>query len=61
MDSKDIEQLTALLQVHTLALCALFATHPQPHQLREAFETMTNEIPQTSQVLQVLTKAIPDR
>jgi hypothetical protein len=35
------DEITAVLQAHTLALSAIFASHPEPQRLRETFETMT--------------------
>lgn len=65
MDSNDVEQLTALLQAHTIALCALLATHPAPQRLRPTFELFAGEAlnphPTYAQTLSTLRKAIPDR
>jgi hypothetical protein len=57
------DEITAVLQAHTLALSALFATHPEPHRLREAFETMTRAAHSSDPLYQLaidtLRKAIP--
>jgi len=63
MDSVDAEQLTALLQAHTIALTALLATHPQPDLLRSAFETMAIAAPHQNVMflatVETLRRAIP--
>lgn len=65
MDSKDVEQLTALLQAHLVALSALLATHPQPDQLRPAFEELvaraTHPHPAYQLSIATLRKAIGTR
>ena len=65
MDSKDVEQLTALLQAHLVALSALFATHPQPHQLRPAFDELVTRSPNPHPAYQLsiatLSKALGTR
>lgn len=59
------DEITAVLQAHTLALSALFATHPQPQLLRQAFETMTSAAPNIDPLYQLaidtLRKALPAR
>jgi hypothetical protein len=39
------DEITAVLQAHTLALSALFATHPEPQLLRQTFESMIAAAP----------------
>jgi hypothetical protein len=64
MDSKDVEQLTALLQAHLVALCAMLATHPAPEKLLPAFEELatkaTHPHPAYQLSLATLRKAIPE-
>jgi predicted DNA-binding transcriptional regulator YafY len=63
MERSDVEQLTALLQAHLVALTALLATHPDPAALRPAFETIAasskNPHPEFQLSLAMLRKAIP--
>lgn len=64
MDQKDVEQLTALLQAHLVALCSLLATHPAPDQLRERFEELAAKAPHPHPAyplsIATLRKAIPE-
>lgn len=64
MEQNDVEQLTALLQAHLVALCALLATHPAPDQLRPAFEALsakaTHPHPAYQLSIATLRKAIPE-
>lgn len=58
------EEVTAVLQAHTLALSALIATHPDPAQFRRAIDTMARAIPtphqQFLETLKSLRRAIPE-
>lgn len=65
MANGDSEALIALLHAHTVALTALYASHPQPQQLSKALlavETKSHrfEHPGYEQTLQVLREAIPE-
>lgn len=44
--------LIAVLQAYGVAVAALLATHPQPHQLRSAFETMAVKAPHPDPLFQ---------
>lgn len=63
METADVEQLTALLQAHLVALCALLATHPAPDQLRQRFDELaakaSNPHPAYQLSIATLSKAIP--
>jgi len=63
METADVEQLTALLQAHLVALSALLATHPSPDQLRPAFEQLaakaTHPHPAYQLSIATLRKALP--
>ena len=58
-----MEDLTPALRAYGVALAALFATHPQPDQLRRAFESMAHtalmDNPLYARTLETLRKAIP--
>lgn len=40
MDRSEFEHLLALIQAHSIAICAAFAAHPHPDQLRTHFATL---------------------
>jgi hypothetical protein len=61
MDSKDAEHVMRVLQAHTVALCVLLSTHPDPQLLRSAFEAMTSRSAADPQTLAVLRRSIPDK
>lgn len=58
MDSKDVEHLMRVLQAHTVALAALFQTHPDQPLLRTAFETIAARTAADPQTLATLRKAL---
>jgi len=58
MDEKSTEHLMRMLQAHTVALAALFQTHPDQPLLRTAFETIASRTAADPQTLEVLRKAI---
>lgn len=58
-----MEDLTPALRAYGVAIAALFATHPQPDQLRRVFEQMAHTAlcpdPIYAQTLETLRRAIP--
>jgi len=66
MDPIDREAIIALLHAHSVALAALYATHPKPAELFLALiaveaksERMAH--PAYTETMDMLRKAIPDR
>jgi hypothetical protein len=57
------DEITAVLRAHTLALSAIFASHPEPQRLRETFERMTaaahSSDPLYQLAIDTLRKALP--
>jgi hypothetical protein len=58
MDLADGEFVMRVLQAHTIALCALLATHPDRQALLEGLETMTPGVMADPETMAVLRRAL---
>lgn len=58
-----MQDFTPVLRAYGVALAALFATHPQPDQLRRAFESIAHTAlmpdPMYEKTLETLRRSIP--